>query len=75
MTPDRFTRKIAVLLIKAYQIVISPLIGPACRFYPSCSEYASQAIDRYGLWKGGWLAAKRLFKCHPFHPGGVDPVP
>lgn len=75
MNPNLYTRKIARWLIKAYQMMISPYLGPACRFYPSCSEYASQAIDRYGLWKGGWLAGKRLSRCHPFHPGGVDPVP
>lgn len=71
-TPDKL---VAQWLIRSYQLLISPLIGPVCRFYPSCSEYAYQAIERYGLVKGGWLAGKRLLKCHPFHPGGVDLVP
>ncbi|MFZ2631894.1 MAG: membrane protein insertion efficiency factor YidD [Desulfosalsimonadaceae bacterium] len=62
-------------LIKIYQIVLSPLLGPACRFYPSCSQYAIEAISRYGALKGGLLAVKRILRCHPFHPGGVDPVP
>jgi len=62
-------------LIKAYQYTLSPLLGPACRFYPSCSEYAYQAIVRHGPVKGLLLAVKRILRCHPFHPGGVDPVP
>jgi putative membrane protein insertion efficiency factor len=62
-------------LIRAYQYTLSPLLGPACRFYPSCSEYAYQAIMRYGPLKGLFLAIKRILRCHPYHPGGVDPVP
>ena len=62
-------------LIKAYQYVLSPVFGPSCRFHPSCSDYAYQAIERYGPLKGLILAIKRLLRCHPFHPGGVDPVP
>ena len=65
----------ALLLIRAYQLVLSPILGPACRFSPSCSEYAYQAITRYGPVKGSVLTLKRLFRCHPFHPGGYDPVP
>ncbi|WP_027359748.1 membrane protein insertion efficiency factor YidD [Desulforegula conservatrix] len=65
----------AVLLIRAYQYFISPLLGPACRFYPNCSEYAAEAITRYGFIKGAWLAVKRICRCNPFHPGGFDPVP
>lgn len=65
----------AVSLIRAYQYFISPLLGHACRFYPTCSEYAAEAISRHGLIKGSWLAVKRIGKCHPFHPGGFDPVP
>nr|WP_084503112.1 membrane protein insertion efficiency factor YidD [Desulfatirhabdium butyrativorans] len=62
-------------LIRGYQIAISPLLGDHCRFYPSCSHYAYQAIGKYGIFKGGYLAVLRLLKCHPFHPGGVDQVP
>lgn len=60
--------------IRFYQRFISPLNAPACRFYPSCSEYALQAIKRYGPWRGLWLSLRRILKCHPFHPGGYDPV-
>jgi putative membrane protein insertion efficiency factor len=66
---------IFISLIKAYQYTLSPLLGPACRFYPSCSEYAYQAIMRHGPVRGLFLAIKRILRCHPFHPGGVDPVP
>jgi putative membrane protein insertion efficiency factor len=66
---------IAIFLITLYQRMISPLLPPACRFFPSCSEYAKEAFKKYGFFKGFWLALKRLGKCHPFHPGGYDPVP
>jgi putative membrane protein insertion efficiency factor len=72
------SRAIGVLLqaaIRAYQLTLSPLLGPACRFEPSCSRYASEAIERHGPWRGGVLAARRLLRCHPFRPGGYDPVP
>ena len=69
-----FKRSI-VLLVKSYQLTISVFLGPRCRFYPSCSEYAIEAIETYGVVKGMALASKRICKCHPFHPGGVDPVP
>lgn len=62
-------------LIRGYQIVLSPLLPPSCRFHPSCSQYALEAVTRHGALKGGWLAARRLARCHPFHPGGYDPVP
>ncbi|MGA8893608.1 MAG: membrane protein insertion efficiency factor YidD [Anaeromyxobacteraceae bacterium] len=62
-------------LVRAYQKVVSPLLPPSCRFYPSCSAYAVTALERHGALKGSWLAARRLSRCHPFHPGGVDPVP
>ena len=62
-------------LIRIYQATISPFLGPCCRFYPSCSEYAYEAISRFGLIRGGYLAIRRLLRCHPFHPGGIDPVP
>ncbi|MEN8243315.1 MAG: membrane protein insertion efficiency factor YidD [Thermodesulfobacteriota bacterium] len=70
-----FVKKIFLTLITLYQTFISPLMMPACRFYPSCSEYAHEAIDRYGIAKGLVLALKRISRCHPFNPGGVDPVP
>ncbi len=62
-------------VIRSYQRFVSPALPPACRFHPSCSEYAWQAIDRYGAFKGSWLAAKRVLRCHPLNPGGYDPVP
>jgi len=61
-------------VIRLYQLVISPVLPPSCRFYPSCSTYAIQAITRYGLWRGLGLAGWRLLRCHPFHAGGWDPV-
>lgn len=67
--------KLAILLIKVYRYVISPWLVPACRFYPSCSQYALGAYARHGLLSGTFLAAARLLRCHPFHPGGYDPVP
>jgi putative membrane protein insertion efficiency factor len=68
-------RRTLVGLIRGYQKFISPALPPACRFYPSCSQYAIEAIARHGALRGSWLAARRLARCHPFHPGGVDPVP
>ncbi|HET7601743.1 MAG TPA: membrane protein insertion efficiency factor YidD [Gemmatimonadales bacterium] len=62
-------------LIRGYQLVISPALPAACRFTPTCSQYALEAVRRYGVLKGSWLAARRLAKCHPFHEGGTDPVP
>ena len=61
--------------IRFYQLAVSPLVGPACRFHPSCSQYALEAVSRFGVLRGGWLAVRRLGRCHPFHPGGYDPVP
>ena len=66
---------LAVALIRGYQYFVSPLLGPRCRFYPSCSHYAVEAIQRHGLLRGGWLAARRIVRCHPLNPGGYDPVP
>ena len=68
-------RLLAWTLIRGYQRFISPALPPSCRFYPSCSTYALEALAKYGLLKGSWLAVRRLMRCHPFHPGGVDPVP
>ena len=62
-------------VIKAYQLAISPFLAPRCRFYPSCSAYALEAVQRYGAAKGIGLAFRRVLRCHPFHPGGHDPVP
>ena len=70
----RWVRRIAVLPIRVYQLVLSPLVGERCRYYPSCSEYAAQAIQRYGILRGLVLAGWRLLRCNPWSPGGVDPV-
>ncbi|MFO7753324.1 MAG: membrane protein insertion efficiency factor YidD [Desulfobacteraceae bacterium] len=64
-----------ITVIKIYRYAISPLTSSVCRFYPTCSEYALEAVERHGSRKGSFLAVKRILKCHPFHPGGVDPVP
>ncbi len=61
--------------IRFYQRRISPLTGPTCRFHPTCSQYTLQAVQKYGALKGSWLGIRRIFRCHPFHPGGYDPVP
>ena len=61
--------------LRFYRYAISPLLGRNCRFYPTCSEYAIEAVQRHGAVRGGWLAAKRVGRCHPFNPGGYDPVP
>lgn len=61
--------------IRIYQKTLSLALPPSCRFYPSCSEYTLQAIAKYGVLKGGWLGVRRILRCHPFHPGGYDPVP
>jgi putative membrane protein insertion efficiency factor len=65
----------AIGAIRCYQRWMSPYLRPTCRFYPSCSEYGAEAVERYGVIRGGWLAVRRLLRCHPFHPGGYDPVP
>lgn len=71
MTP----RRIVGALIAAYQKLVSPSMGANCRYRPTCSSYARQAVDKFGVVKGGWLAMRRLGRCHPFHAGGYDPVP
>ena len=68
-------RIILKALIHAYRWLISPMLGPSCRFYPSCSAYALEALERFGALKGSWLAICRIGRCHPWHPGGYDPVP
>ncbi|MCS6129198.1 membrane protein insertion efficiency factor YidD [Shewanella baltica] len=66
---------LAITLIRGYQVFISPILGPRCRFNPTCSHYAIEAIKVHGTAKGCWFALKRILKCHPLHPGGSDPVP
>jgi putative membrane protein insertion efficiency factor len=68
-------RQLLMWMIRGYQLAISPMLGPRCRFYPSCSCYTHTAIERYGVVRGGWLGLRRLLRCHPFHAGGYDPVP
>ncbi|MBE4908397.1 membrane protein insertion efficiency factor YidD [Bacillus luteolus] len=68
-------KTIFIGIIRFYQRVISPLKPPTCRFYPTCSHYGLEAVKRFGAIKGGWLTIKRISKCHPFHPGGIDNVP
>lgn len=65
---------ILIFLIKGYRKYISPLLGPNCRFQPTCSQYSLEAVEKYGFFKGGYLSIKRILKCHPFHPGGYDPL-
>jgi hypothetical protein len=66
---------LALGLIRIYQKFISPFLPSACRFHPTCSRYGYEAIEKYGLLKGGWMTIKRISRCHPLHPGGYDPVP
>ncbi|GMT43140.1 MAG: putative membrane protein insertion efficiency factor [bacterium] len=67
-------KKILLFAIRVYRTAISPFMPPSCRFYPTCSHYSLDAVSKYGTLKGLWLSLKRIVKCHPFHPGGVDPV-
>ena len=71
---DLITKKVVLALIRLYQLSVSRVLPNSCRFYPSCSHYAYEAVSRYGVRRGGWMAAKRLARCHPFNPGGYDPV-
>jgi len=66
---------VLVLFVRAYQVVLSPMLPPSCRYYPTCSHYAIEALEKHGALRGGWLAVKRISRCHPFRPGGYDPVP
>jgi len=68
-------KTLLLALIGGYQYLFRPLLGSNCRFYPSCSDYAREAIERHGAVKGTWLAVRRILRCHPYHPGGYDPVP
>ena len=68
-------RRVVLLLIRAYKLCLSPVLPQACRFTPTCSEYAYEAVQRHGTMRGTWLAVRRLVKCAPWHPGGYDPVP
>ncbi|MGV0997796.1 MAG: membrane protein insertion efficiency factor YidD [Fluviibacter sp.] len=73
--PGKLVQRLLLGLITLYRYTLSPLLGQRCRFYPSCSAYAAEALTQYGPLRGSWLALKRLLRCHPFHPGGHDPVP
>jgi putative membrane protein insertion efficiency factor len=75
MTGAGLLKAILLAIIRVYQVVISPLLGPRCRFYPSCSAYAFEAIQRHGAARGTVLAIRRILRCHPLNPGGYDPVP
>ncbi len=68
-------KRVALLLLRFYKLAISPMLPPSCRFTPTCSEYAYQAIEKYGVLRGSWLGLRRLSRCHPWHAGGYDPVP
>ena len=71
----RMMRWTFITLVRGYQVILSPLLPAACRYYPSCSAYAIEALEKHGPWHGGWLAMKRIGRCHPFRAGGYDPVP
>jgi hypothetical protein len=68
-------KQLFILFVRGYQVVLSPHLPAACRYYPSCSHYAIEALEKHGALRGGWLAIKRIARCHPFRPGGFDPVP
>ena len=68
-------KSVLLALLDGYRLLLSPFLGSQCRFYPTCSQYAREAIELHGSARGSWLAVKRIARCHPWHPGGVDPVP
>lgn len=68
-------KRLLIALLRGYQYAVSPWLGRRCRFFPSCSQYAVEALGRHGALRGSWLAARRVCRCHPWHPGGYDPVP
>ncbi len=68
-------KQLFLVLLRFYQYAISPMLGPKCRFYPSCSEYMVEALEKHGVCRGLWLGLARILRCHPWHPGGFDPVP
>lgn len=72
---QRLPRLVLIVGVRVYQVMLSPLLGGSCRYFPSCSVYAIEALDRHGALRGGWLAIRRIARCHPFRPGGYDPVP
>jgi putative membrane protein insertion efficiency factor len=69
----RLARQALIGLVRAYQLLISPLLGPNCRFTPTCSQYFIEAVNKYGALRGSWRGLRRILRCHPFHPGGLDP--
>lgn len=75
MTLGQVPRRIVMALIRGYQLTLSQVVFTQCRFVPSCSRYTYEAVERYGAVKGCWLGVRRILRCHPFHPGGYDPVP
>ena len=72
---NRLLARLLIALVHVYRVTLSPLLGPSCRFEPSCSAYALEALERHGALRGGWLSARRVLRCHPFHAAGFDPVP
>ena len=73
--PEQLSARIAVAVVRVYQVIVAPVLGPACRYEPSCSQYAVEAIERHGVLRGAWRASKRLTRCHPMGDSGYDPVP
>jgi putative membrane protein insertion efficiency factor len=72
---SRGASAVLIVLVRVYQVALSPLLGGSCRYYPTCSAYAIEALERHGALRGSWMAARRIGRCHPFRPGGYDPVP